>query len=259
MPYIKEVCRAGKTIEVGKYYSSRYGIKGIKRSANHAPTPEQMQRANERAATKKLRRIINTNFGLGDIHLVLTYRRDLTPTPDEARKHLERFLRKARGYYAQAYGRDLKYITVTEYKRARVHHHLILPSLSMTELYGLWQHGRPHITPLDATGQYGQLAEYLIKETAKTFAEDSSPYKKRWNQSKNMIPPTVKKEIIQANSWRKKPKAIAGYYVDKDSVCNGECEGNGCAYQFYTMIMLGQKARGGEVIDKKRAVSAVLA
>ena len=32
MPYIIEVVQAGKTIEVMKYYSSRYGKKGIKKS-----------------------------------------------------------------------------------------------------------------------------------------------------------------------------------------------------------------------------------
>ena len=235
MPYVKEVCRAGKTIEVCKYYSSRFGMRGVKRGRNCAPTPEQMKKTNERMAAKKLRRTINANFGLGDIHLVLTYRREITPTPDEARRNLEKFLRQARGYYKKAYAKELKYITVTEYKRSRIHHHIIMPGLSMAELYNLWAYGRPHITPLDASGQYGLLADYLIKETAKTFAEDG-PYKKRWNQSKNLVQPKIKKEVVQANSWRKDPKAIAGYYID--SVNSGECEYNGCAYQYYTMIQI---------------------
>ena len=243
MPYIKEVCRAGKTIEIGKYYSTRYGMKGIKRGVKSAKTPEQMKKANERAAITKLRRIINANFRMGDMHLVLGYRRDITPSPQEARKHMEKFLRKAREYYRKAHGKELKYITVTEYKRSRIHHHMILPDIPAAVLYKLWEYGRPHITPLDESGQYGQLAEYLIKETAATFSEAGSPYRKRWNQSKNMVQPEIKKEVVQANSWRKQPQAIAGYYVDKNSIREGECEENGYAYQFYTLLKLPEKGK----------------
>lgn len=245
MPYIKEVCRAGKTIEVGKYYSTRFGMKGIKRGTKVAQTPEKMKKANERAAITKLRRLINNNFGLGDIHVVLGYRRGVALDPAGARKHLDKFMRAARVKYREVHGKELKYITVTEYKKSRIHHHLILPEMQAAELYSLWEYGRPHITPLDGSGQYGQLAEYLIKETAKTFAEDGSPYRKRWNQSKNLVQPEVKKEVVQANSWRKEPKAISGYYVDKDSIRTGECEDNGCAYQFYTLMRI---PRGKEAV-----------
>ena len=41
MPYIIEVVQAGKTIEVMKYYSSRYGKKGIKRGKRQNLTKEE--------------------------------------------------------------------------------------------------------------------------------------------------------------------------------------------------------------------------
>ena len=64
------------------------------------------------------------------------------------------------------------------------------------DLYALWTHGRPKVNPLDDTGNYRELAEYLIKETSKTFAEAAGPYKKRWNQSKNLRKPKIKIEVV---------------------------------------------------------------
>ena len=76
MPYIIEVVQAGKTIEVMKYYSSRYGKKGIKRGKRQNLTKEEQIKVNKRAAEKKLRRLINENFQEGDTHLVLDYRKE---------------------------------------------------------------------------------------------------------------------------------------------------------------------------------------
>lgn len=79
MPYIIEVVQAGKTIEVMKYYSSRYGKKGIKRGKRQNLTKEEQIKVNKRAAEKKLRRLINENFQEGDTHLVLDYRKERRP------------------------------------------------------------------------------------------------------------------------------------------------------------------------------------
>ena len=57
MPYIIEVVQAGRTVEVMKYYSSRYGKKGIKRGERKALTKEEQIKVNKRAAEKKLRRL----------------------------------------------------------------------------------------------------------------------------------------------------------------------------------------------------------
>ena len=76
MPYIIEVVQAGRTVEVMKYYSSRYGKKGIKRGERKALTKEEQIKVNKRAAEKKLRRLINENFQEGDTHLVLDYRKE---------------------------------------------------------------------------------------------------------------------------------------------------------------------------------------
>ncbi len=95
MPYIKVTYTAGVTVEVDKHYSARYGRRSI-RSPNWRNTPENQCKVNERRAEDNLRRIINTNFGVGDIHMTLGYSRKFHPTLAEARRDKERFTRKYR-------------------------------------------------------------------------------------------------------------------------------------------------------------------
>lgn len=236
MPYIRETVIAGRTMEVCKRFSSRYGRRGIPRGANLAPTSEKQRQVNEREAVTKLRRLINHNFQGGDIHLVLGYSRAYTRTPAQARKDLETFMRRLRSYFRKK-GKPLKYVTVTEYKSRRIHHHLVISSMDTRDIPALWEYGRPHVTHLDGTGQYGQLAEYLVKETSKTFREESA-YGKRWNQSRSLEIPEVHKEVIKAGWWRKEPQPVKGYYIEPDSVRAGTHEMTGCEYLFYSMIRL---------------------
>ena len=79
-------------MEVEKYHTSRYNQKGIRPEKKEKPTSEQMQKVNERNAIKRLRRLMNTNFGPGDYHTVLTYTKDQRPDPEGARKYLKKFL-----------------------------------------------------------------------------------------------------------------------------------------------------------------------
>ena len=65
MPYIERITRAGKTIEVERYYTSRYKKPGIKRGDKVKATTEQQQKVNTRAAERKLRILINANYGIG--------------------------------------------------------------------------------------------------------------------------------------------------------------------------------------------------
>jgi hypothetical protein len=246
MPYIKETCIAGTVIEVTKRHSTRYGKKGIKRGKNVKKTSEAMKRVNERASIVWLRRLINANFLPKDIHLMLTYKREIAPTPEEAQEDLKRFLRKLRTYFKRQ-GKKLKYITVTEYKRKRIHHHLIINSMDTRDIVDMWKKGHPNFKYLYEEGQYAQLAEYFVKETRETFNDVDSVVKKRWNGSKNLVKPIIKKEVVSSNSWREEPKAIKGYYLEKASIVNGVHEETGYGFQYYSMIKIDydSKAKSG--------------
>lgn len=246
MPYIKTTCYAGKTIEVSKSFSSRYNKKGITRGKNKKLTPEQMQAINERNAETKLRRLINTNYVPGDLHITLTYTKENRPAPEEAKTELEKFIRKIRTAYRKNED-ELKYILVTEYKNKSIHHHLIVNMIKpvpVKEFDRLWNKGRIKFTYFDDTGQYGDLAHYLIKETRKTFREVNSPSRKRWNASKNLKKPDIKKEIIKAKEWRKIPVPLKGYIIETDSIREGFHDFTGWPYQAYSMIRQPKKKVG---------------
>lgn len=237
MAYIEKITIAGKVKEVYKYHSWRYQKKGIPRSENRNESPEAVKRVNERAAETKLRNLLNTNFGYKDIHLVLTYKKELRPDPETARAQLEKFIRTLRSRYKKL-GAELKYIAVTEYKNKAIHHHIVLNSISefkLSALMDIWTYGQPRPTFLYRTGEYSQLASYLIKETSKTFNSENSVYGKRWCQSKNLKQPIIKKKIIHRKSWKDKPSNQKGWELI-GTVENGFHEVTGYEYQFYTMI-----------------------
>lgn len=245
MPYIKKTTVAGKTIEVEKHFTTRYHKKGVTRGKNKKPTTECMAEINERNAEKKLRQQINTNFGHGDLHITLTYEKGVRPTPEEAKKVIEKYIRKLRALYKKN-GEELKYIAVTEYKRKAIHHHIVINmprSLRLDDIEELWEEGYIKPAVLDNTGQYQKLANYLIKETSKSFREEGNPCKKRWNASKNLKKPEAKVEVVKANEWRKRPEPTKGYILETDSIREGYHDFTGWPYQCYSMIKIEERKK----------------
>ena len=52
MPYVERVTRAGKTIEVERYFTSRYKKPGIKRGDKVKPTKEEQKKVNTSSREK---------------------------------------------------------------------------------------------------------------------------------------------------------------------------------------------------------------
>lgn len=227
MPYMMEVVKTGKVVEVRKTMA-RSVTPHMRRGRKIKATPERVERSNARIAERKLRRKLNTNFGPGDLFVTLTYGTHLEPpTEEEGRRDLDNFLRRLRREYKRQ-GRDMKYIAVTEYKAKRIHHHLVLNDIDSKVVAAVWEKGRPHEVRLDDTGDYGKLAAYLIKETSRSFLEDEDAEKqgkkgRRWRQSRNLKPydKMIRKQV-SAKEWRKDPKAYKGYALNKESVMVSE-------------------------------------
>lgn len=173
MPYVERVTRAGKTIEVERYFTSRYKKPGIKRGDKVKPTKEEQKKVNTRAAERKLRLLLNANFGYGDYHLELDYiRKKGQPdrSREQMRKDMDIFLRELRKECKKA-GIELKYVHVMEIgKRGARHHHLVINKIDTEILQRCWYkayegHNRVKIFPLDDSGNYAKLASYFIKYT----------------------------------------------------------------------------------------------
>jgi len=247
MPYFLNTIEAGQTIEVHKSFTKFTGK--IERSGKSKTTPEQIEKINEINAQNKLTRIINANFAFGDYHIIATYKKDLRADPEQAKKEIKKFLRQLKAEYKKV-GSELKYVQVTEYKNKVIHHHLIINNVKgqniTTIVRKLWTRGTTHFTPLDNTGQYKTLAEYLIKETAKTYKEKNGGQMQRYSCSRNLKKPVTKTKIVKSNRWAADPKPIKGYYIDMDTLHNGVNPFTGREYQRYTMIKIPpiQKRRG---------------
>ena len=255
MPYVERVTKAGNTIEIERYFTSRYKKKGIKRGDKVKPTKEEQEKVNTRQAERKLRILINANYGYGDYHLVLDYiRRKGQPdrTPEQMRQDIDVFLRECRKEYRKA-GLEFKYIHVMEIgtKGAR-HHHLVVNKIDTEILQRCWYkayegHNRVKVFPLDDSGNYAELASYLIKYTGThKKGTDGALQGKRWNCSNNLVRPEPEYHIISDREYFKtEPQAIKGYYVDKNSISKGvhSPEYYGYGYLRYTLVKLTD--RGG--------------
>lgn len=249
--YLKKTWEYGNRIEVKKYHTLRYGIKGEKREKRKKPTPEKMALANERAAKRKLMRLMIGNFKRGDWHLTLTYTKEKRPSVEESKKILKQFFKRLRRVYKLA-GAELKYIIVTEWQGKALHHHLAINNIPgfSENIVDIWTHGGIHLTPLYPNQDYAGLAEYFVKETSDTFRKKDNPYKQRWSCSRNLKKPKEKVEVVKANCWRDDvvvPKKLQaqGYSLMPDSVVQA-FDAWGYPYQTYTFICYASRGRGTE-------------
>lgn len=254
MGYFRTTIKAGKTTEVIKSYSKRVGVK-TKRT-KEKPSAEEIEKINQMNAERTLRLKINNNFGVDDPFTTLTYRKEERPEPGQAKENIDKLIGKLRKEYKKL-GASLKWICVTEYQNKAIHHHLLINHIEGADVSKMirkhWRFGRPGFKYLDDTGQYKDLAAYLIKETSKTYKARDGVRKQRYSCSRNLIMPEPKTEIIKrAKSWAPDPKPIKGFYIDQDTVYNGVDPFTGLPYQKYTMVRIPDNRRG---VDNLNATS----
>lgn len=235
--------KAGCTVEVIHYIGKkqRPGVPRFPKPPKK--TKEQMGEANMRQAARKLARKLNANFKPGDWHITLTYRKEERPAPEEAKQILADFIKELRKRYKAA-GFCLKWVAVTEYKKVAIHHHIVINDINAGKkqtthqfVRELWKgKGNPKFVPLYDNGEYSKLADYLIKETDKTYRETKEKGKQRYGCSRNLINP---KPIMVPRKtktlWRKEPRPRPGYYIPPDSIFNG-LDKMGYPYQRYIMV-----------------------
>lgn len=233
--------QAGRTRMVQYRASARVNTeKGKKRKEKTNPTTEAVRKVNFRIAVWNLCAIMNNNYQGGDYHLVLTHGTE--PTKEEAKKKLKSFLGKMKRRYEKA-GKTFKWIAATEYEQKRIHHHVIVPKMDTDTIRECWPHGWVTPKPMDDSGNYIKLAEYLVKETEKTFRQKDSPHKKRYSRSRNLELPKVDHEEVTERTLRNGPKEEKGYYIDQDTVRTYEHAILGVECMEYIMISLEEVPR----------------
>lgn len=235
MKVIRETIIAGKTIHRTVKVAS--GNHRASRRTKKAVTKDAVAKNNYRLAIKNLWMLLNTNFGKGSSHITLTYA-GREPSKEQAKNNRKSFINALRKELKKQ-GVELKYVAVTEYENKRIHHHIVVNTLDIKLINKLWKWGYTRQTPLDSSGDYHDLAEYLIKETEKTFRNRDSVHKHRYSPSRNLIKPIIKREYVQAKELSEEPTPLAGYYIPKDRCRTYEHPVTALLHLEYLMVALG--------------------
>ena len=250
MPFYREKCNAGRTRDFEFYYTYRANESGgicKARGKREKPTKEAQRVVNWRKRCKVLTRLLNTNFSGNDYYITFTYRpADRPEGPEELRKQIRNLLDRLRKIQNRA-GTELKYIWSAEVgKRGAAHIHMVINEIDIQKVRNTWSCGFIDVKPLDASGQYRKLAEYLIKYSEDTEKNTGAMVGNRYNPSKNLKRPEPKRKIITTR--KKIPEAISvpkGWYLDKESERRGIHEFTGYAYLSYTLIKIDPSSRRG--------------
>lgn len=252
MRVVRETTVAGRIIHRRVVVPS--GNHRQKRRARTGITSEAVKKNNMRIAIWRLWMLLANNFDSTGSHVTLTYAGE-EPEKDQAAADRKKMIAKLRKEFKRQ-GKDLKYVIVTEYKNKRIHHHIVMNSQDVELVTRLWGKGGVHFTALREEGDFHDLAEYLIKETEKTFRESDSQHKQRYSRSRNLIMPQTKRDETTLKEMTDEPEPISGYYIPKDRVRRYEHPVTGLEHLEYVEVALGKPRKyktwpRGKVVSTK--------
>jgi len=238
MAYIEKRYRLGNVIEVEQYHTGRYGAPGQGRKKKKKPTPEQVARINQANKEKICRRKLRAHFNVGDYFTDLTYAKDARPPDMEAAKqHFREFMRIVRREYRKR-GRELKWIRNIEVgQRNAWHVHLVINRIPDTDLIirKAWKQGKVIIQNLTPDGEFKKLAEYITKSPVTEERLIESDY----SSSRNLPITEPEKRVYKRwKTWKENPKIPEGWYLDIDSLFEGENPVTGYPYRTYSLFRI---------------------
>lgn len=214
MPYIEERCIAGHVITIRRYHTLRFNCKGEKRADRIKLTTEAQANINNKNAERKLAALMNTNWTDSTGQLVTyTYKKDLRPpTEEDMQTDIRNMLKKLRKEIKQ-----VKYIYVKEIgPKGAAHIHMIMDTCEAQILKKCWGKGYVDVKPLDSDNDYTDITKYFIKysnATEKTLGKRSG---KRWQSSRNLKKPIIKKRVVNANTFSTKVKKSTKHKYEKE-------------------------------------------
>lgn len=235
MRVVRETTVAGRIIHRRVVVPS--GNHKQKRKMRTGITSEAVKKNNMRIAVWRLWMLLANNFDSTGSHVTLTYSGD-EPTKEQAAEDRRKMIAHLRREFRRQ-GKELKYVVVTEYENKRIHHHIVINSQDVALITKLWGKGIVRITALKKEGDYYKLAEYLIKETEKTFRDPDSQHRQRYSRSRNLIMPVTKRDETTLKELEEEPEPISGYYIPKDRVRRYEHPVTGLEHLEYVEIALG--------------------
>jgi hypothetical protein len=252
MPYIKRVVKAGRVLEITKYYSGRYGHHE-RNAPPVAKTPDKTERSNRKRQERELAWLLDTNFeDKRDALVTLSWREDQIP-PDSSermKKDSSNFFRRMRKSYQQK-GKDLRYVYTMEIgPKGSRHIHAVISEADLSEIQSCWD-GVVNVVPLFSDGNYDKIAQYFVKYSVKTEETEGIKVGRRYSSSRNLKKPKVIKTVVNAATFKETPGQRKGYKLDESRTETGISEETGLRYARFVYISTAParqetKNRGGQ-------------
>ena len=235
----------GKIVE--EYHSGAKPPPGG-RASKRTPTPEEMEKANQRQKHRKAQLLLMNNFRADDYFITLTYREDERPADlQECKRQFRNFVNRMKREYDRQ-GMELKWMRNIEVgSRGAWHIHLVVNRIPDTDILirKHWPYGHPKNVLMYEDGGFRKLAGYLTK------ASGGLPKKERgscYSHSRNLIMPKEHKREVKGNVIRRSDGTFTqiripkGYYLDKESLFEGVNAYTGYPYRYYVLL----RQRGGK-------------
>lgn len=202
-------------IDLFPFYDLKY--KPCKGARRKTTTPKQ-KKLNDAKARRYFRLLAKTNFGLNDIHLVLSYDDEHKPESVEAaEKEVKNFIRRLKRRYENK-GLKLKYIYITEEgsTNGRIHHHLLInKGVERDVIEQVWGKGYANSTRIQLEhGGIDGLICYLSKDPKG---------RKRYTPSQNLTKPlesvsdtkTSRRQFQQLTLWPEDCESMKEHFERK--------------------------------------------
>ena len=212
--YRTKTTKAGPRLEAEIYPIFGKEERDRAREAKRNLTPEKIQKHNDEKARKQLVRLMDANFGAGDLSLGLTYK--VNPGQDRVEKDVRNFVDRLRRARARKGLPELKYIYAIEWvedgKEKRPHCHFVTQGdISAEELKKIWgtDTGFCNVDTLQPDREDGleALARYIYDQNPGTPREKG---KRKYSCSKNLKKP--KTRVSDTKATRATVKRLSGVF-----------------------------------------------
>lgn len=196
---------SGPVTEIRRgWMPTKRGGQRVRRGTKAKKSSIEKIKRNETDAIKKLTRVLNCNFRMGDLWLTLSFGEGEISWED-AQAVFDRFLRKLRALYRKEQGANLKYVyshgRKNEIGNARPHFHIVLAAIDYESICALWPEQGVTYRRLDGSGDYTGIARYMISNAK---GEEG---KKKFHPSRGLEKPVYTEPVpVCAHSKMKLPK-----------------------------------------------------
>ncbi|MBR3293606.1 MAG: hypothetical protein IKI69_04175 [Oscillospiraceae bacterium] len=253
---------------------TKFWIPGAhQKSKRREKTEIRKQLVNEQSAVKALARLLNANFGEGDLLLGLDYSSEgiaklkaiaraadahfdeLTEGEQRdrlffvAKRQMELCLRRV-DRKGKASGHELRYIGATSdmdgdtQEAVQVHHHMIVPADTAEIFLKKWKLGGVSWSPISKQADLTPIAEYLLKQVRRF--ENRNKY----CTSRNLVRPRPKDRAVRSDAELRVPAGGLLLYRQEYKTNTNE-EGERWIRPQYIRYIIPERKRKGAGADEE--------